>query len=234
MSFSYSWARRWVSAVASNEWVPHYQSINPSINPCHIKYTTEPEPNAQTVQTDFIKPSFFSISYYLEDAAKAKPLSRKRRKAEMGGHQSVPQKSIHEFTVKVSSNFNPRRFLFSSPHHVATLWKLIGLAQDSRGADVDLSTFKGKTIIVVNVASKWSPLFHLSQFVGFWFLNLLPSAIVLILFVDTAALPKPIIPSSPNFTPNTKKEVFVSFLSIIRVINHSLGLIFNQITIRVS
>ncbi|KAL2236503.1 UNVERIFIED_CONTAM: putative glutathione peroxidase 4 [Sesamum indicum] len=43
----------------------------------------------------------------------------------MGASPSVPQKSIHEFTVK-----------------------------DSKGRDVDLSTYKGKVLLVVNVASK--------------------------------------------------------------------------------
>jgi glutathione peroxidase len=45
----------------------------------------------------------------------------------MGASESVPQKSIHEFTVK-----------------------------DSRGKDVDLSVYKGKVLLVVNVASKCS------------------------------------------------------------------------------
>ncbi|XP_051143214.1 probable glutathione peroxidase 4 [Andrographis paniculata] len=43
----------------------------------------------------------------------------------MGAASSVPQNSIHEFTVK-----------------------------DSRGRDVDLSSYKGKVLLVVNVASK--------------------------------------------------------------------------------
>lgn len=43
----------------------------------------------------------------------------------MGASQSVPEKSVHEFTVK-----------------------------DSRGKDVDLSEYKGKVLLVVNVASK--------------------------------------------------------------------------------
>ncbi|XAR61230.1 Glutathione peroxidase [Bertholletia excelsa] len=43
----------------------------------------------------------------------------------MGASESVPQNSIHEFTVK-----------------------------DSRGKDVDLSMYKGKVLLVVNVASK--------------------------------------------------------------------------------
>ncbi|KAI5680316.1 hypothetical protein M9H77_01543 [Catharanthus roseus] len=43
----------------------------------------------------------------------------------MGGALSVPQKSIHEFTVK-----------------------------DFKGKDVDLSTYRGKLLLVVNVASK--------------------------------------------------------------------------------
>ncbi|KAK0581368.1 hypothetical protein LWI29_012964 [Acer saccharum] len=43
----------------------------------------------------------------------------------MGAAESVPEKSLHEFTVK-----------------------------DSRGKDVELSTYKGKVLLVVNVASK--------------------------------------------------------------------------------
>ncbi|KAK3193862.1 hypothetical protein Dsin_025172 [Dipteronia sinensis] len=43
----------------------------------------------------------------------------------VGARESVPEKSIHEFTVK-----------------------------DSRGKDVELSTYKGKVLLVVNVASK--------------------------------------------------------------------------------
>nr|WDE17985.1 glutathione peroxidase 3 [Litchi chinensis] len=43
----------------------------------------------------------------------------------MGAAESVPEKSIHEFLVK-----------------------------DSRGKDVDLSIYKGKVLLVVNVASK--------------------------------------------------------------------------------
>ncbi|GAB4829779.1 Phospholipid hydroperoxide glutathione peroxidase, mitochondrial [Ancistrocladus abbreviatus] len=43
----------------------------------------------------------------------------------MGASESIPQKSIHDFTVK-----------------------------NSRGEDVDLSIYKGKVLLVVNVASK--------------------------------------------------------------------------------
>ncbi|GMH02637.1 hypothetical protein Nepgr_004476 [Nepenthes gracilis] len=43
----------------------------------------------------------------------------------MGASESVPQKSLHEFTVK-----------------------------NSKGEDVDLSIYKGKVLLVVNVASK--------------------------------------------------------------------------------
>ncbi|XP_021911492.1 probable glutathione peroxidase 4 [Carica papaya] len=43
----------------------------------------------------------------------------------MGASESVPEKSIHEFIVK-----------------------------DCRGQDVDLSIYKGKVLLVVNVASK--------------------------------------------------------------------------------
>ncbi|CAL5379800.1 unnamed protein product [Camellia sinensis] len=44
----------------------------------------------------------------------------------MGASESVPQKSIHDFSIK-----------------------------DSKGKEVDLSTYKGKVLLVVNVASKW-------------------------------------------------------------------------------
>ncbi|CAH8378943.1 unnamed protein product [Eruca vesicaria subsp. sativa] len=50
----------------------------------------------------------------------------------MGGSVSVPEKSIHEFTVK-----------------------------DSSGKEVDLSVYQGKVLLVVNVASKWSFSFFL-------------------------------------------------------------------------
>ncbi|KAK6780490.1 hypothetical protein RDI58_022674 [Solanum bulbocastanum] len=55
----------------------------------------------------------------------------------MGASKSVPQKSIHEFTVK-----------------------------DSKGKNVDLSIYKGKVLLVVNVASKW---FFSLQFLIFCF-----------------------------------------------------------------
>uniref|UniRef100_A0A2P2K6Z2 Glutathione peroxidase n=1 Tax=Rhizophora mucronata TaxID=61149 RepID=A0A2P2K6Z2_RHIMU len=61
----------------------------------------------------------------------------------MGASASVPEKSIHQFTVK-----------------------------DSRGRDVDLGNYKGKVLLVVNVASKWSFPFHLLAFLfslGFFF-----------------------------------------------------------------
>ncbi|GAY40730.1 hypothetical protein CUMW_054250 [Citrus unshiu] len=54
----------------------------------------------------------------------------------MGASESVPQKSIYEFTVK-----------------------------DSKGKDVDLSIYKGKVLLIVNVASKWFVSF--SFWVGF-------------------------------------------------------------------
>ncbi|KAM0050776.1 putative glutathione peroxidase, Thioredoxin-like superfamily [Helianthus debilis subsp. tardiflorus] len=44
----------------------------------------------------------------------------------MGAAPSVPENSIHEFTVK-----------------------------DAKGKDVDLSIYKGKVVLIVNVASKW-------------------------------------------------------------------------------
>ncbi|KAH9621247.1 hypothetical protein KSS87_011967 [Heliosperma pusillum] len=70
----------------------------------------------------------------------------------MGGAESVSQKSIHEFTVK-----------------------------DSRGRDVELSIYKGKVLLVVNVASKWSFFIHLLlQFhsIFLFYVNMRPSHIV--------------------------------------------------------
>lgn len=32
---------------------------------------------------------------------------------------------------------------------------IIGHSQDARGHEVDLSTYKGKVLLIVNVASKW-------------------------------------------------------------------------------
>ncbi|KVI12493.1 Glutathione peroxidase [Cynara cardunculus var. scolymus] len=71
----------------------------------------------------------------------------------MGGSSSVPEKSIHEFTVKV--------VLFHFTHTDFTLFLFMDFgfycvktAQDSKGKDVDLSIYKGKVLLVVNVASK--------------------------------------------------------------------------------
>ncbi|XP_028084991.1 probable glutathione peroxidase 5 isoform X1 [Camellia sinensis] len=83
----------------------------------------------------------------------------------MGASESVPQKSIHDFSVK-----------------------------DSKGKEVDLSTYKGKVLLVVNVASKcrladsnytqltevynqykkngYGIFQSLHFFAGFWFLSL--------------------------------------------------------------
>lgn len=93
----------------------------------------------------------------------------------MGASHSVSDNSIHEFTVKVVTYF------FSNP---LTLYKkkpfffcyfafedyfenppFFLFLQDARGKDVNLSTYKGKVIIVVNVASKWfNPTFSNSIF----------------------------------------------------------------------
>ncbi|KAF1866541.1 hypothetical protein Lal_00017924 [Lupinus albus] len=58
----------------------------------------------------------------------------------MGASQSLSTKSIHEFTVK-----------------------------DARGKDVNLSSYKGKVLLVVNVASKWylPPFCYSTSLIGF-------------------------------------------------------------------
>lgn len=70
----------------------------------------------------------------------------------MGASESVPQKSIHDFTVKVFFfivNFcSVMMVVVNNRNH-------LGFVQDSRGKDVDLSIYKGKVLLVVNVASKW-------------------------------------------------------------------------------
>lgn len=69
----------------------------------------------------------------------------------MGASPSVPEKSIHQFCVKVKLLL----LLFNlEPLHasVSFLW---AWDQDARGQDVDLSIYKGKVLLVVNVASKW-------------------------------------------------------------------------------
>lgn len=84
----------------------------------------------------------------------------------MGASPSVPQKSIHEFTVKVLLCFFFFLLQFSTficlvifhRSHVF-LWSLWVWIQDARGQDVDLSIYKGKVLLVVNVASKWFSLF---------------------------------------------------------------------------
>ncbi|KAJ0808346.1 putative glutathione peroxidase, Thioredoxin-like superfamily [Helianthus annuus] len=58
----------------------------------------------------------------------------------MGAAPSVPENSIHEFTVK-----------------------------DAKGKDVDLSIYKGKVVLIVNVASKWLFLFLCLVFWVFFF-----------------------------------------------------------------
>lgn len=83
----------------------------------------------------------------------------------MGASESVPQKSIHEFTVKV------RGQSYSHLYGIPSLLLLLLLlsvksemengvfwfwgVQDYRGNDVDLGLYKGKVLLVVNVASKW-------------------------------------------------------------------------------
>lgn len=89
-------------------------------------------------------------------------------RARMGASQSVPEKSIHEFTVKVNTGeTHLDEVPFSAPAAMMQLRRktdgvFVGcvvlccvVEQDSRGKDVDLSAYKGKVLLVVNVASKW-------------------------------------------------------------------------------
>jgi hypothetical protein len=84
--------------------------------------------------------------------------------ADMGSSASVPtENSIHQFTVKVTS-IDHSLLLYLA---LVLSWALFILSnlsfllfygdifQDARGNDVDLSIFKGKVLLVVNVASKW-------------------------------------------------------------------------------
>lgn len=78
----------------------------------------------------------------------------------MGASSSVPETSIHEFTVKVcffvplysSDIFFWGNFLifFFFFHFIFGDFE-----QDSKGKDVNLDCYKGKVLLVVNVASKW-------------------------------------------------------------------------------
>lgn len=44
--------------------------------------------------------------------------------------------------------------------------------QDARGNDVDLGTYKGKALLIVNVASQWFVLFSFSAFNRIKFVDL--------------------------------------------------------------
>ncbi|KAJ6723547.1 GLUTATHIONE PEROXIDASE 5-RELATED [Salix koriyanagi] len=57
----------------------------------------------------------------------------------MGSSPSVPEKSIHEFTVKVVKYY---------------VYRLLACLLACRGQDVNLGIYKGKVLLVVNVASK--------------------------------------------------------------------------------
>jgi glutathione peroxidase len=76
----------------------------------------------------------------------------------MGAAESVPETSLHEFTVKV-----PRIALAESPHDFFFFFIFFSNSfggnfreQDCNGKEVCLETYKGKVLLVVNVASKWS------------------------------------------------------------------------------
>jgi glutathione peroxidase len=78
----------------------------------------------------------------------------------MGAAESVPQTSIHEFTVKVCRRRSPfgsgnQKFSLCDPFVLAADSIFYPLEQDCNGKEVSLETYKGKVLLVVNVASKW-------------------------------------------------------------------------------
>jgi glutathione peroxidase len=86
------------------------------------------------------------------------PLSFALRTDHTMASQSNPQ-SIHDFTVKV---------IYSSSFHLLYLsltilpdslihfyYYLLFILQDAKGNDVNLGDYKGKVLLIVNVASQW-------------------------------------------------------------------------------
>jgi glutathione peroxidase len=89
----------------------------------------------------------------------------------MGAAESVPETSIHEFTVKVPPRIslrgmNPRViFRLLSPNLFILGENFHFWEQDCNGKEVCLEAYKGKVLLVVNVASKWLvPVSSPSQF----------------------------------------------------------------------
>ncbi|RRT62156.1 hypothetical protein B296_00004277 [Ensete ventricosum] len=80
-------------------------------------------------------------------------------KREMGASQSAPTEiSIHQFTVKVKISLGASLrgilcYLFG--FWILIWWNLRFVVQDGSSRDVDLGIYKGKVLLVVNVASKW-------------------------------------------------------------------------------
>lgn len=92
----------------------------------------------------------------------------------MGATESVPETTIHEFTVKVRRSPIPRSrsLLRARPalyfHYLLLIitgfckkknWGDFFEEQDCNGKEVSLETYKGKVLLVVNVASKWYAIF---------------------------------------------------------------------------
>jgi hypothetical protein len=87
----------------------------------------------------------------------------------MGAAESVPETSIHEFTVKVRRS--PSRdhapyawwsclfYCFSLSLAKHNFFGDFFAEQDCNGKEVSLETYKGKVLLVVNVASKWYAIF---------------------------------------------------------------------------
>lgn len=102
------------------------------------------------------------------------------------------------------------------------------VVQDSRGKDVDLSIYKGKVLLVVNVASKWLfLLFFVFSFSKFR-LNFINLTIFIFIFIYfffyadyTVASQIQIILSWLSSTTNTRTKVFLLFpFSITKFIVH--------------
>lgn len=80
----------------------------------------------------------------------------------MGSSESVPEKSVHEFSVKVTYIYIYNHIPISLSVFLSELMKIFisedrvkSYLQNSKGQDVDLSIYKGKVLLIVNVASKW-------------------------------------------------------------------------------
>jgi hypothetical protein len=71
----------------------------------------------------------------------------------MTGSSSEQSSSVYDFTVKVIFIFILIHFEFISLRYPEAI--VLNFTQDIRGNDVDLSIYKGKVLLIVNVASQW-------------------------------------------------------------------------------